>query len=107
MLDYRMVTYLEITKFSGTMQFSPGLIALNVLFVHDFNLNLLYLPKLCIDIDCVVNFDNDKCLNQETWSLNIIGPTDLIEGLYFLVTQASPQATLSSSQAKPHSTFIP
>lgn len=53
---------MAIAKFSGTVQFSPGLVAKNVLYVDEFKLNLLYVPKLCVDNDCIVSFDNDKCL---------------------------------------------
>lgn len=91
----------------GTVQFSPGLVAKNVLFDPKFNLNLLSVPKLCVNTDCIVTFDNDKCLIQEMRSLKMIGLIDLIEGLYFLATQASSPTTIASSQAKPQSIFIP
>lgn len=91
----------------GTVQFSPGLVAKNVLFDPKFNLNLLSVPKLCVNTDCIVTFDNDKCLIQEMRSLKMIGLIDLIEGMYFLATQASSPTTIASSQAKPQSIFIP
>lgn len=53
---------IAIAKHVGTVKFSPDLIAHNVLFVHDFNLNLLYVPKHCIDIACIIVSNNDKCL---------------------------------------------
>lgn len=97
---------MAIAKTSGTVQFFPGLIAKNVLFVPDFNLNLLFVPKLCLDNECIVTFYNDKCLIQEKRSLKMISSADLIEGLYFLSTQR-PQATIASSLIQSQSTIIP
>jgi hypothetical protein len=77
---------MAIAKFSGTVQLSPGLIAKNVPYVAEFKLNLLSVPKLCVDSDYIVTFDNDKCLIQDRRNLKMIVLTDLIEGLYFLAT---------------------
>lgn len=71
-------------KHVGIMKFSPELIAHNVLFVPNFNLNLLYVLKLCLDIDCILVFDNDKYLIREKKSLRMIGSSVLIKGLHFL-----------------------
>lgn len=103
---------IAIAKFSGTVQFSPGLIAKNVLYVAEFKFNLLSVPKLCVDSDYIVTFDNDKCLIHESRNLKMIVLTDLIEGLYFLATQASPstkpQPVIASSQtSSKSSSFLP
>ena len=97
---------MSIARIVGTVQFSPGLIAKKVLFVPDFKLNLLSVPKLCLDDNCIVSFDNDKCLIQDKRTLKMTGLGDLIEGLYFLSTQRP--ATIASSQTQlPQSTIIP
>lgn len=49
-------------KHGCTIKFSQELIAHSVLFVPDFNLNFQYVPKICIDIDYIITFDNYKCL---------------------------------------------
>lgn len=53
---------MAIAKHAYTMKFSSELIAHNVLFVPDFNINLLSVCKLCLGMDCMIVFDNDKCL---------------------------------------------
>ena len=92
-----------VEKDAGTVKLSSKLIAHNVLLVPDFNLNLLSVPRMCLDLNCIIIFDNDKCLIQEKRSLRIIDSTGLIEGLYFLTTQDIPQATIVSSHSQaPH-----
>lgn len=54
--------HMPIAKYPGTLKFSLGLVAQNVLSVPDFKLNLLLVPKLYVDIDCTVTFNNDKRL---------------------------------------------
>ncbi|XP_045831491.1 uncharacterized protein LOC123922861 [Trifolium pratense] len=80
-----------IAKYAGTMQFSPGFLVSQVLCVPDFHLNLLSVPKLCIDNKYVVSFNNDKCLIQATYIINRI-PTPLLHNLspYFLHFQQQP-----------------
>jgi len=53
---------MDIAKFYDTVQFSPSLVAKNVLYVVEFKLNLLSVPKLCVDSDYIVTSDNHKCL---------------------------------------------
>lgn len=98
-----------VAKQAGIVKFSLELIAHNVLFVPDFNLNFLFVPKLCLDIDYIVVFYNNKCLIKEKRSLRMISSADLIDGLYFLAAQDTPQATIASplSQAQPDIIFIP
>lgn len=88
-----------MARYSGTVTFSLGFTAQDVLFMAEFNMNLLSVTKLYFDLDCIVIFNNAKCLIQENRSLKMIGSIDLVEGLYYLSTiQASPQANTSSSK---------
>lgn len=98
-----------VAKHAGTVKLSSKLIAHNFLFVLDFNLNLLSVSRMCLNLDYIIIFDNEKCLIQENRSLRMISMIDLIEGLYFLVTQDTPQATITSSHSQaPHDiTSIP
>lgn len=116
--DYKKIVQVNIILINGQMaiakhvniaKFSPELIAHNLLFMLDLNLNFLFVLKLCLDIDCTIIFDNDKCLILENKSLRMIGSTNLIEGLYFLDEQDTPQATISLSrtQAQPDIISIP
>ncbi|WJX63250.1 hypothetical protein P8452_48162 [Trifolium repens] len=53
----------SISRYAGTVEFSPGFLVTQVLFVPDFNLNLLSVPKLCLDNKYNVSFNdfNSAC----------------------------------------------
>ena len=101
---------MAIAKYSGTVQFSPGFMVKNVLYVDEFKLNLLSVPKLCTENNCIVVFDNDKCLIQEKRNMKMIGLASLFEGLYFLdphVSTPTTQPFIASSQANTQNSFLP
>jgi hypothetical protein len=76
-----------------------------VLYVPDFKLNLIFVPKLCLDNSFVVTFDNDKCLIQVKETLKMIGLARLTGGLYYLSTLPNHSTLVASLQAV--STIIP
>ncbi|PNX97245.1 hypothetical protein L195_g020471, partial [Trifolium pratense] len=98
-----------IAKYAGTVQFSPGFLVSQVLCVPDFHLNLLSVPKLCIDNKYVVSFNNDKCLIQVRKNLEMIGLPKLVEGLYYLTipTYTTVKASINNSSQAPLTTHIP
>lgn len=86
--SYQYITLVNIKLPNGNMTIakcyeivviSPGFTMYNVLFVAEFNMNLLSVLKLCFNFNCVVNFNNAKCLIQEKKNLRMIGSIDLVE----------------------------
>jgi hypothetical protein len=95
----------SIAKYAGTITFSKDLQITQVLYVPDFHLNLISVPKLCLDNCLVVTFDNDNCLIQVKETLKMIGLARLTEGLYYLTTLPDQSSFVASSQIA--STIIP
>jgi hypothetical protein len=94
----------SIARFAGTVEFSPSFLVKQVLFVPDFHLNLISVPKLCIDNKYNVSFNDDQCLIQEGKNSRMIGLGKLVEGLYYLTDHKDP--VVASSQVH-SSSFIP
>lgn len=83
----------QLQKYSGIVTFSPSFTTQDILFVFEFHMNLLSVPKLCFDLDIIVIFNNPKCLIQEKKGLKMIGSSDLVEGSYYHIdTQTSHEA---------------
>jgi hypothetical protein len=95
----------SIARYAGTVQFSPGFLVAQVLYVPDFHLNLISVPKLCIDNKYTVSFNDDKCLIQERETLKMIGLGELVEGLYYLTIHK--ETTVASSHTVASSSHIP
>lgn len=68
---------------------------------------LLFVPILCLQNDCNVVFDHDKCVIQDKKTLKMIGLVELIEGLYYLTTQAKPNSIVATFLHVNSSTIIP
>ncbi|MCH83064.1 retrovirus-related pol polyprotein from transposon TNT 1-94 [Trifolium medium] len=100
----------SIAKYAGTVQFYPGFLVSQVLYVPDFHLNLLSVPKLCIDNQYIVSFDNDRCLIQVRQNLNMIGLAELVKGLYYLTipnNSTIPKASVNTSSQAHSPNHIP
>jgi hypothetical protein len=95
----------SIARYADTVQFSPGFLVAQVLYVPDFHLNLISVPKLCIDNKYTVSFNDDKCLIQERDTLKMIGLGELVEGLYYLTIHK--ETTVASSHTVASSSHIP
>lgn len=53
--------HVSLAKYDGVVEFSLGLVIIDVLVGADFKLNLLSVPKLCLQNNFNVVFNNDKC----------------------------------------------
>jgi hypothetical protein len=83
-------------KFAGTIIFPPLFRLTGVLFVPNFNINLIFVSLLCHNALCSVHFTDTTCLIQEQKSLKMIGLAEKKDGLYHLV-QTNKAASSSPS----------
>ncbi|GAA0176499.1 hypothetical protein LIER_29479 [Lithospermum erythrorhizon] len=70
------------TKF-GSVYLSHELKLRNVLYVPQFNCNLMFVSQLIGDIDCVVQFAKNVCVIQDCRSRTLIGVGECRDGLYY------------------------
>lgn len=68
-------------KTKGTIQFSPKLCIIDALYVPEFSLNLIFVPKLMVDLNVSVLFDVLKCEIQDVRTKELIGSGMMFEGL--------------------------
>lgn len=54
--------HMEMSIYSRNVTFTLGFSAQDVIFMHEINMNLLSIPKLCFDLNSIVIFNNVKCL---------------------------------------------
>lgn len=80
----------------GTIQFSPKLYLIDVLYVPDFFLNLIYVPRLMIDLQASVLFDILKSLIQDMKTKEVIGSGMIFEGLCTWRSQRQVMMLLST-----------
>ena len=66
------------------VSFNPNLKLNNVLCVHSFNLNLMFISKLTIDLKCYVTFYPDSCVMQDLATGKMIGSGKQFGGLYHI-----------------------
>lgn len=76
--------HITMAKHSGIVKFSPVLILYNVLYVLDFNYNLLSASKMNKSLNSTVVFDNFRCLIQDKKTKRMIGSGDKRKDLYYL-----------------------
>jgi len=77
--------HITMTKHSGTVNFSLILILYDdVLFVLDFNYNLLSVSKMNSSLNSIVSFNGFQCLIQDKKTMRMIGSGDKREDLYYL-----------------------
>jgi len=76
--------HISMAKHSRTVKFSPILILYDVLYVPDFNYNLLSVSKLNSSLNNIVNFNGFQCLIQDKKTMRMIGSGDKREDLYYL-----------------------
>ena len=69
-------------QYSGIVQISPNFVLHNVLFVPNFNFNLISISKLISTLSCTLTFSTDFCHIQDVSSLKMIGLAKLKEELY-------------------------
>lgn len=72
-----------LANMAGIVRVNDELVLKDVLYLPDFNLNLISIPKLTKGSKCKVYFADDSCIIQDH-SLWIIGSGKLKQGLYYL-----------------------
>jgi hypothetical protein len=80
------------TKYAGTIVISPIFTLKEVLYVPDFNINLISVSNLCHNAHCLVKFADTSCFIQEQKSLRMIGSAERKDGLYYLTQTVSPSS---------------
>ena len=73
-----------IVTYKGIVKLSTGLVLKVVLFVSDFNFNLLSVHKLVLDMKCRAIFTNDQCLMQESLMRKPLPLGKASNGLYYV-----------------------
>jgi hypothetical protein len=81
--------------YSGIIKFSPNFILYNVLYVLEFNFNLLSISKIISKFSHSLFFYGDSCIIQDVNSRQMIRQAKLKEGLYHL--QINKPATLQTT----------
>lgn len=66
----------------GDVAFMDGIILTNVLYVPDFQFNLLSVRKLCLFMHSIITFTDDKCFLQDPSRTRLLGT--LSNGLYYV-----------------------
>ncbi|KAK2405521.1 putative mitochondrial protein [Trifolium repens] len=67
----------------GTVILDGGLKLTNVLYVPKLNCNLISVPQLIDESDCIFQFTNKLCVIQDRTSRMLIGAGERMNGLYF------------------------
>ena len=84
-------------QYSGVVKFSPNFVLHSVLFVPEFNFNLIPISKLISTLRCNLTFAVDFCKIQDVTALKMISLAKLMNELYHLVISKddhlSPHAT--------------
>ncbi|WVZ08647.1 hypothetical protein V8G54_021993 [Vigna mungo] len=78
-----------IASYSGTMQINDSLCISNVLYLPQFNFNLISVSKLTTVHNCQLIFLDNQCFIQDRHSKRMIGIVDAQDGLYTLKTFVS------------------
>lgn len=78
--------------YSGTIHFSPIFVIHDVLYVSEFNFNLISISRLICTLSCILTFSNDFCKSHEMNSLKMIGAAKLQEVLYHLTINKDRQS---------------
>jgi hypothetical protein len=97
-------------NFAGTISLSQSFQVHNVLLVPEFSLNLISVPRLTHNSQCIVLFDGVHCSILEKKCLRMIGSGELVEGLYYLTTKTKPKlasANTTSPQTYSSNFHIP
>ena len=97
-----------IAKFSGTIVLG-NLILHNTLFVPEFSVQLIAIPKLLNSTNCLMVFSQNTCFIVQTDTFQPIGAARKHQGLFYLLDSSQDRCNLSISNINislPHSTLI-
>ncbi|XP_019440938.1 PREDICTED: uncharacterized protein LOC109346011 [Lupinus angustifolius] len=75
-------------KISGTVNLTDSLILHNVLYVPEFNFNLISIHKLTNSLHCKLIFDSSNCSIQDMITLRLIGRAEVRNGLMIKVIRS-------------------
>jgi hypothetical protein len=89
-------------NFFGTVFFNKNLFLTDVLYIPDFNFNLISITRLTNTIYCELLIDKHSCLIQEKQSSKMIGLAKCSNGLYIL-DDAAPMIKHASVACNFHS----
>lgn len=89
------------TNFSATFFFNNFSYLLDVLYIPNFYINLICVPKLTNSINYNITFNSTTCLIHENQTLMKIGAPVLYNGLYLLTHHSTHNHKIS----KTHSNF--
>ncbi|WVZ14716.1 hypothetical protein V8G54_012282 [Vigna mungo] len=78
-----------IASYSGTMKINDSLSISNVLYLPQFNFNLISVSKLTTVHNCQLIFLDNQCFIPDRHSKRMIGIVDAQDGLYTLKTSVS------------------
>ena len=71
-------------KYSGTVKVSENLVLYNALYVPDFHFNLISVSQLALYNNVLAQFIDNKCVLQDKTTNQVIGYSELHQGLYQL-----------------------
>lgn len=75
-----------VAHFSGTVHFTDSFYLVDVLYLPEFQFNLISVTKLVDTLNCKLSFDSTMCLIQDTPALKMIGQARRFDGLYYLIS---------------------
>lgn len=81
----------------GDVHLSPMLVLYNALYIHHFNLNLIYVSKLLKNSPCCLTFHNNFCVIQDTHTHRRIDLGKERQGLYYLEARKIPTLNVIKS----------
>lgn len=91
-----------LAKFLGNVVFSTDFSISYVLYILEFSINLISVPKLCQTFNFNVIFNTNNCFIQDSQSLNMIGSAEKIDGLYHLDLHTKHEITSKINNASTH-----
>ena len=97
-----------IAKFSGTIVLG-NIILHNTLFIPEFSVQLISIPKLLNSTNCLMVFSQDTCLIVQTDTFQTIRAARKHQGLFYLLDSSQDRRNLSISNTNislPHFTLI-
>ena len=95
------------TTHFGVVKFSESLFLVDVLYIPNFNFNLIYVSKLASSLKCELIFSHSSCINQGSKTRRKIGTIDVHDGLYTLVLQPVVNHFIQSVIVHPQCNKLP
>nr|KYP76196.1 Retrovirus-related Pol polyprotein from transposon TNT 1-94 [Cajanus cajan] len=84
-----------LASISGTIHFSPFLYLTDVLYLPNFQYNLISVSKLTSVLNCTLTFSDNSCWIQNLNTSKMIGTAEAKDGLYLLKGPDKIQSSIS------------